>query len=274
MVELSSTQDQNNVLKKTSHMSATQMSLSHSVQLQNKHNGIIDPIIKYLENIKRIQHQYSSFEQAENAIRALVVEVEKSMVQESLSQFDINTPVVEFDGQQYFKVLRKEKSYTCAAGIIKVERSLYRQRAGEPCICPMELQAGVIEDFWTPAAARIGSYVTAQLSPYQGEKLFQELGHLTPSKSSLSRLSTRLGEVWDNDQKQLEHVFSQHVEIPESAVTVSASLDGKAMATRRQSCQINQLMLRKKLTRRKKTKPFIVKPVVLRLVFMMQTVSV
>jgi len=134
--------------------------------------------------------------------------------------------VVEFDGQKYFKALRKEKSYTCAAGIIKIERSLYRQRAGERCICPMDLQAGIIEDFWTPAAARIGSYVTAQLSPYQGEKLFQELGHLTPSKSSLSRLSTQLGEVWDSDQKQLEHVFSQPVEIPESAVTVSASLDG------------------------------------------------
>lgn len=223
---MGSTQDQNNVLNKTSHMSATQMPLSHSVQLQNKHNDIIDPIITYLENINGVRHQHSSFEQAENAIRKLVVEVEKLMIQETLSQFDINTPVIEFDGQKYFKVLRKEKTYTSAAGIIKVERSLYRQRVGEPCICPMELEAGVIEDFWTPAAARIGSYVTAQLSPYQGEKLFKEMGHFTPSKSSLNRLSTRLGEVWDNDQEQLEQVFSQHVEIPKSAVTVSASLDG------------------------------------------------
>jgi hypothetical protein len=72
----------------------------------------------------------------------------------------------------------------------------------------------------------LGCYVTAQLSPYQGEKLFKEFGHLQPSKSALSRLSTQLGETWESKQTQLEHLFCTDITIPEHAVTVSASLDG------------------------------------------------
>ena len=84
-----------------------------------------------------------SFENAEQEIRGLVVELEKSMVQETLSQYDINTPIVVRDGQVYRQVLRQNKTYTSAAGPVNVERSLYR--AEGQCICPLELQAGIIE---------------------------------------------------------------------------------------------------------------------------------
>ena len=146
------------------------------------------------------------------------------MVQETLSQYDFNTPIVIRDGKVYRQVLRQNKTYISAAGPVKVERSLYR--AEGQCICPLELQAGIIEDYWTPSAARLGCYVTAQLSPYQGEKLFKDFGQLQPSKSALSRLSTQLGETWESEQTQLEQLFCANITLPEKAVTVSASLDG------------------------------------------------
>ena len=99
-------------------------------------------------------------------------------------------------------------------------------RADEQCICPLELQAGIIESYWIPSAARLGCYVTAQLSPYQGEKLFKEFGQLQPSKSALNRLSTQLGATWESEQTELERLFCADIAIPENAVTVSASLDG------------------------------------------------
>ena len=77
------------------------------------------------------------------------------MVQETLSQYDINTPIVVRDGKVYHQVLRQNKTYTSAAGPVKVERSLYR--AEGQCICPLELQAGIIENYWTPSAARFGT---------------------------------------------------------------------------------------------------------------------
>ena len=169
------------------------MSLSHLVQKTDKQSASLNPIIQFLDTISDVQQKYGSFEKAEQAIRELVVELEKSMVQETLSQYDINTPIVVLDGKVYRQVLRQNKTYISAAGPVNVERFLYR--AEGQCICPLELQAGIIENYWTPSAARLGCYLTAQLSPYQGEKLFKEFGQLQPSKSALSRLSTQLGET-------------------------------------------------------------------------------
>ncbi len=201
------------------------MPLSHSAQIKHKQQDeLFNPIYQFLNNIGNIQQQYDSFEQAEKAIKQLVGEIEVSLVQDTLSQYDINVPIIEYDGKIYHQVLRKDKTYTCSAGKVTVERSLYR--ADGQCICPLELQAGMIEDFWTPSAARLGCYVTAHLSPYQGEKLFQEFGHLQPSKSSLTRLSTRIGEKWDEELHQLEQALCHDISIPEATATVSASLDG------------------------------------------------
>jgi len=149
-----------------------------------------------------------------------------SLVQETLEQYDINVPVIEHDGKTYRQVLRQEKDYVCTAGKFKVKRSLYRIKGQLQTICPLELQAGIVENLWTPSAARLGFYVTAQLSPYQGEKLFREFGHFTPSKSSLGRLSTRLGEIWDDKESKFEQTLCEEITIPKNAVTVSASFDG------------------------------------------------
>lgn len=201
------------------------MSLSHSAQIKHKQpDDLFNPIVQFLDNMGTVQQQYGSFEQAEKVIKKLVGELEVTLVQEALSQYDIDVPIIEYEGKIYHQVLRKDKIYTCSAGKVTVERSLYR--ADGQCICPLELQAGIIEDFWTPSAARLGCYVTAHLSPYQGEKLFQEFGHLQPSKSSLTRLSTQIGEKWDEERHQLEQALCQDIVIPEEAVTVSASLDG------------------------------------------------
>lgn len=201
------------------------MSLSHSVQIKNNPcYDVFDRINHFLNNTHNVHKNYGSFEQAEKAIKELVGELEKSMVQETLSHYDIDVPIIEYEGKVFHQVIRSEQSYLTAAGKISLERSLYR--ADGYCICPLELQAGIIEDFWTPSAARLGCYVSAHLSPYQGEKLFKEFGHLQPSKSSLNRLSTQLGEKWDNNLSQLEQALCHEITIPEGAVTVSSSLDG------------------------------------------------
>jgi hypothetical protein len=70
------------------------MSLSHSVQIANKQNDSLNPIIQFLNTLNDVPQKYGSFEKAEQAIRELVVELEKSMVQETLSHYDINTPLL------------------------------------------------------------------------------------------------------------------------------------------------------------------------------------
>ena len=82
------------------------MSLSHSVQKTDKQNASLKPIYQFLDTINDVPQKYGSFEKAEQAIREWVVELEKSMVQETLSQYDINMPIVVRDGKVYRQVLR------------------------------------------------------------------------------------------------------------------------------------------------------------------------
>jgi hypothetical protein len=130
-------------------------------------------------------------------------------------------------------VYRGEKSYLGAAGEVRVARSLYRAKGGGEAICPLEMQAGIVDGYWTALAARQGVWVTAQLPPAEGEALFRELGNMAPSKSSLDRLSRELGEGWEAHREAFEASLCGAIRVPEGAVSVSASLDGVMVPMKR-----------------------------------------
>jgi hypothetical protein len=201
------------------------MSLCLSDPVQIKNNEPLKEINEFINNIKSITKRYQSFEQIEQDIKMLMNKLESAILTESIQQYDIHTKLIVKDGKSYRHVLREEKTYLTCAGKINVERSLYRGPDGTN-ICPLELQAGIIESSWTPSAARSASYVTAQLSPYQGENLFKELGRFTPSKSSLDRLSRKIGRQWDSNHDEFFTRLSSKIIIPEEAVCISASFDG------------------------------------------------
>jgi hypothetical protein len=125
-------------------------------------------------------------------------------------------------------VLRAEETYMTAAGPVRVERTLYKDRTdeGERAIVPMELKAGIVGGFWTPTAARQAGWVVSQMTPQAAEELFERVGNMAPSKSSLDRLPKLLAERWNDDRKHFEQVLRDPVTVPEAAVTVMASLDG------------------------------------------------
>ncbi len=188
---------------------------------------------RYVEDLGQRKKPIVSVESFEREVRHLVAEVEREVVAEGVSQFDIDAPVVAVEGRVYTQVFRGPKRYLSAAGEVRVERSLYRAQPGEKAICPLEMQAGIVDGYWTPLAARQGVWVTAQLPPGEGEALFRELGNMTPSKSSLDRLSRELGEGWEAHRKDFEVSLCEAIQVPEGAVSVSASLDGVMVPMKR-----------------------------------------
>ena len=184
------------------------MSLSHSIVEENNNQrvDILKEVTDFSNNMHTIQKEYKSYEQLEKVIQKMVSKIEISLYEKALEQYDINVHTIEVNGEFYRQVLRKEKTYISSAGSVTVERSLYRGSNGKS-ICPLELQAGIIEGNWTPTAARIGYYVTAELTPYAGEKLLKQMGHFTPSKSSLQRLSKAIGETWETKESQFSQLL-------------------------------------------------------------------
>jgi len=204
------------------------MPLSHSIEEENKPNqeaNILQEITDFSDNLRSVSKRYDSYEELEKKIQQMVSKVEVALYEKALEQYDLNVSTIEVEGLFYKQVLRKEKTYYSSAGPVKVERSLYRRADGKS-LCPLELQAGIIEGNWTPTAARIGYYVSAELTPYASEKLLKQMGRFTPSKSSLQRLSQSLGKTWEMKESQFSQQLYDDINIPAGTKTLSVSFDG------------------------------------------------
>lgn len=163
----------------------------------------------------------------ERDLHELVAAVECEVMAEELARFDIDEPFIVVNGTVYHNVIRCEETYFGSAGNIRVERSLYSSRqAGERALCPMELRAGIIEGRWTPLAAKQASWVVAHLTPGEGEQLFEMLGSMKPSKSSLDRMPKKLSERWEQARESFEAELREQERVPDEAVAMAVSLDG------------------------------------------------
>jgi hypothetical protein len=162
----------------------------------------------------------------EQELHRLFVTAEREALSQELSRFDLDVPAIEVEGERCHRVLRCATTYTSAAGPVRVERSLYRRSQGGPAVCPLELRAGIIEGAWTPLAAKQATWVVAHLTPKEGEELFDLLGNMTPSKSTLDRLPKALSVHWETHRPHFEATLRHQEPIPVEAVAMAVSLDG------------------------------------------------
>ncbi len=163
----------------------------------------------------------------ERELHEYFVAAEREVLAEELARLDVDLPAVTVEGELYRRVVRCEETYVSAAGPVPVMRSLYRRGRGEErTLCPLELRAGIVEGRWTPLAARQVAFVVAHLTPQEGEDLFQELGNMTPSKSSLDRLPKQLSARWEAKRSHYEAELRAKAQMPTEAVTLAVSLDG------------------------------------------------
>jgi hypothetical protein len=121
-----------------------------------------------------------------------------------------------------------------ASGAIEVMRSLYRNKDDTISNCPFELKAGIIEGYWTLAAAKQAIWATAHLTPEESAELFQRVGNMNPSKSSLDRLPKNLSDHMEKNLFLYQKTISHDEEIPPNAVTVAVSLDGVMVPMQKQ----------------------------------------
>jgi len=56
----------------------------------------------------------------------------------------------------------------------------YRHSSGGHALYPLQIQDGIVEGYWTPLAAKQGSWAVAHLTPKESEELFEMLGNMTP----------------------------------------------------------------------------------------------
>lgn len=175
-------------------------------------------------------HQTNSlpdFEQFERELHEHVMAVEREILKEELARYDVTAEQIEVDGVAHRYTLTSSETYMSSAGPITVTRQLYRPAGrGSRSICPLELQAGIVRGYWTPRAARQAAFVMAHLTPGNSEALFDELGGMRPSRSSLDRLPKELSTHWEAHRHEWEAVLRAQEIVPSETAVIAISVDG------------------------------------------------
>jgi|Tabmets5t2r1_1033131.scaffolds.fasta_scaffold15785_2 hypothetical protein len=197
---------------------------SHNLLSSDSH--AMDQLHDFLRRRRERDEPVEDFESFEQELHRLFVMAEREALGHELARFDLDVLQVEVEGERYDRVLRCETTYNSAAGPLRVERSLYRHPSGGRTICPLELRAGMIEGYWTPLAAKQATWAVAHLTPKESEELFDLLGNMTPSKSTLDRLPKALSVHWEANRPQFESTLRKQETIPQEAVSMAVSLDG------------------------------------------------
>jgi len=169
-----------------------------------------------------------AFAQFEKELHERIMEAERDIVAAEMARLDVDADAVVINGKVHRRVLRQSQTYMTSAGEVVVERTLYKDRKDEDgrCVSPMELTIGVIGDFWTPRAAEQALWVATQMTPKKGEELFERVGNMDPSKSSLDRLPKLIAETWEGNREGFEKMLRDGLQIPEGTVSIAVSLDG------------------------------------------------
>ena len=68
--------------------------------------------------------------------------------------------------------------------------------------------------------------MVAHVTPKEGEELFDLLGNMTPSKSTLDRLPKALRGSWETQRPRCEATLRHQEALPHEAVAMAVSLDG------------------------------------------------
>src|SRR5215475_1255706 len=90
----------------------------------------MDQLQDFLRQRRAAHAPVEDLEAFEQELHRLFVAAEREAFGQELARCDVDVPVIDVDGQRYRRVLRCEQTYSSAAGPVRVERTLYRQRQG------------------------------------------------------------------------------------------------------------------------------------------------
>lgn len=143
-----------------------------------------------------------------------------------MQQLDPDEDRVEEDGVVWSRVYRGPATYETRFGQVRVERGLFRAKRNGPTRCFMEERLGIFDGRWTPDAARLCALLRAHLTSRTTESFLKEQGGMSPSRTKLEHLPTRVNQTVKQHREELEAELRSNYEIPQEAVSVGVSLDG------------------------------------------------
>ena len=140
---------------------------------------------------------------------------------------------IERDGQSWFRVAATPKTIMTTLGQVTFRRARYRNGASSTSLIPVDASLGlIIDDYLTRPAAQLGLMMMGHCTPREAEEFFAKMGGMTPSVSTLQRLTLSMHERWEGIASETLKSIRAAEDIPPDAVSASVSLDGVMVALR------------------------------------------
>lgn len=193
------------------------------------HARILDAIRRFLKDHAMAGKTGArTFYEFERDLHAKLMEIEREVIGDVMAASDVDADAIEIDGVVHRRVLRSAETYMTAAGPVRVERWLYKDRRDPEAhaIAAMDKRIGIVEGMWTPRAAEQAAWVVTQMTPQKAEELFERVGNMEPSKSSLGRLPKAIDAVWEDNREAYEQVLRDAIVVPDGTKTIAVSIDG------------------------------------------------
>jgi hypothetical protein len=190
---------------------------------------VLDGVRRFLQDQAMVGKTGArDFYEFEKTLHERLMQAEREIVGEVMRASDVDADAIEIEGRVHRRVLRSAQTYMTAAGEVTVERWLYKDRRDPTAhaLAALDRKLGIVEGFWTQRAAEQASWVVSQMTPQAAEKLFERVGNMTPSKSSLGRLPKALGDRWEANRESYEDVLREAIVVPDETCSIAVSIDG------------------------------------------------
>ena len=174
----------------------------------------------------------AAFEEAELRVRESVNALGCEVLGAWVEGLDDGALRVERGGQCWFRVPATAKTIMSTLGPVTYSRARYRHGAERASLVPVDEGLGLVNDYLTRPAARLGLMMVGHGTAREAEAFFSEMGAMRPSASTLQRLACSLHERWETLEPQAMDAVRDREDIPPEAVSASVSLDGVMVALR------------------------------------------
>ena len=174
----------------------------------------------------------AAFEEAELRVRESVNALGCEVLGAWVEGLDDGALRVERAGQCWFRVPATAKTIMSTLGPVTYSRARYRHGAERASLVPVDESLGLVNDYLTRPAARLGLLMMGHCTAREAEAFFSEMGAMAPSASTLQRLARTMHERWEGFGPQAMDAIRVADDIPPEAASASVSLDGVMVALR------------------------------------------
>ena len=167
-----------------------------------------------------------AFEEAELRVRETMNALACELLGAVIEKRDDGASRIERDGQSWFRVAATPRTIMTSLGPLTYRRARYRSGASGSSPVPVDESLGLVDDYLTRPAAQLGLLMMGHCTAREAAAFFAKIGGMTPSVSTLQRLTRTMHERWETLGPETLDSIRDAEGVPHEAVSASVSLDG------------------------------------------------